>query len=126
MYLSKKFADDLKRLGFKRTYYVDEVAPFDYYFFEDEEWVLGGRILPKGEILVHSDVYEKGIWLPSINDLLFWLSDNNFSVLLEQKERTKGYKVVVTDINHNSFSGKGGTCVYALYDVIQKILKNNF
>jgi hypothetical protein len=122
MYLSKEFALKLKEMGFRRTYYEDEVAPFDYYQLDDEEWVLGGRILPEGNILANPDVYQKGTWLPSLNDLLYWLTDNDYAVMMETKERARGFKVVVTDRDGNNFVGKGGTAEYALFDVIVKIL----
>ncbi|MCC8435253.1 hypothetical protein HP567_011925 [Brevibacillus sp. M2.1A] len=122
MYLTKEQALELHKLGFLKTYYDGEIAPCDFYSFKDEEWILGGRILPQGDLLAPEEVISGGIWLPSIQDLLYWLSDHDFTFVIESKERGYGYKVDVCKEGKN-YMGKGGTVEFALYKVIVKILE---
>ncbi|GMX63974.1 hypothetical protein Elgi_04400 [Paenibacillus elgii] len=124
MYLSENSALRLKELGFKRTYYVDEIAPFDYYKVNGEEWVTGGRILPQGELLAPSHVYNEGTWLPSLKDLMIWLVDNGYTFTLECKELGYGYAVNALDNKGNTIKGKGGTAELAFCKVIEQILKS--
>ncbi|NOU91218.1 hypothetical protein GC102_36645 [Paenibacillus sp. LMG 31460] len=95
MYLSEISALKLKELGFKRTFYIGEKAPFDFYKYNNEEWIIGGRILPQGDLLAPSSVYNEGTWLPSLSDLMYWLSDNGFTFTLECKELGHGYVIHV-------------------------------
>ncbi|MFD7522639.1 hypothetical protein [Paenibacillus chitinolyticus] len=124
MYLSETSALRLKELGFKRTYYIDEIAPFDFYKVNEEDWVLGGRILPEGDLLAPSDITIKGTWLPSLTDLMTWLADNNYTYTLECKERGHGYVVQALDSEGNTTKGKGGTAELAFCKVIEHILKS--
>lgn len=126
MYLSKELAIQLIKSGFKRTYYVDEISPFDIFNSKDEEWVVGGRILPEGNLLVDQNVYNEGTWLPSIADLIYWLSDNSYPFTLECKGNGHGYKIIVTNNIGEELSAKGGTIEFVLFKAIMDILKNNF
>jgi hypothetical protein len=125
MYLSENSATRLKELGFKRTYYIDEIAPFDYYKINDEEWVMGGRILPQGNLLAHSTIYNEGTWLPSLSDLMIWLEDYGYTYTLECKELGHGYIVQVNDSPGSIIKGKGGTAELAFCKVIEQILKKD-
>ncbi|GKS09262.1 hypothetical protein YDYSY3_02620 [Paenibacillus chitinolyticus] len=124
MYLSETSALRLKELGFKRTYYIDELAPFDFYKLNEEEWVLGGKVLPKGDLLAPSDIITGGTWLPSLTDLMTWLVDNNYTYTLECKELGHGYVVHALDSQGNKIKGKGGTAELAFSKVIEHILKS--
>ncbi|USG64646.1 hypothetical protein NDK47_21260 [Brevibacillus ruminantium] len=123
MYLSKEQAMELHKLGFLKTYYEGEIAPFDFYSYNAEEWILGGRILPQGDLLAPEEVISGGIWLPSVQDMLYWLSDHNFTFTIECKEKGYGYKVNACKEGKN-FMEKGGTLEFALYKLIVKILEH--
>ncbi|MNV78730.1 hypothetical protein D3C71_1722380 [compost metagenome] len=113
----------LQELGFKRTYYVDEVAPFDFYALNNEEWVIGGRILPQGDLLAPLTIYNEGIWLPSLTDLMIWLSDNGYTFTLECKVSGHGYIVQASNSVGSIIKGKSGTAEDAFCKVIEKILQ---
>lgn len=122
MYLTKEFAQELLRLGFKRPYYdSDEVTPYDFYSYEGEEWVLGGRILPEGPVLSPEQVYKSGTLLPKVNDLMNWLEFNGYTYSLIYKNTS--YRVEATNGEGILRIGKGGTPEHALFVAIEKILK---
>lgn len=123
MYLSKKLSEELIKLGFKRSHYIDEVAPFDIYYYEDTEWAVGGKIFPNSNLTSPEEVYKQGTWLPTTYDLLTWLEENNcvFSIT----NNGQGYKIEVTDSEGNIYKAKAGTSEHVLYNVIIKILQKH-
>ena len=121
MYLSKLMAEQLINKGFKRTVYTDEVAPFDFYQYGEEEWVIGGRILPNSNLLADESVYQNGFWLPSIYDLLYWLEDHNYEFTISHLGSAKGFKIRVKDEQKELIS-KGGTLETTLFKLIINLL----
>ncbi|AYB38249.1 hypothetical protein [Brevibacillus laterosporus] len=122
MYLSKEQATILHNLGFQKSYYEGEVSPFDFYSYDEEEWILGGRILPQGELLAPEKIVSRGVWLPSTQDLIYWLSDHHYTFTIECKEKGFGYKIKASK-SEKEFSEKGGTLEFTLYKLIVKILE---
>ncbi|RED56529.1 hypothetical protein [Cohnella phaseoli] len=122
MYLANDAALKLEELGFSKTYYENEIAPFDFYEYDKQEWVIGGCVVPYGNLLAPNHIYEQGTWLPSLCDLMYWLADKGYTYTLECKERGHGFVVRVTDSSGKIIKGKGGTAEYALFKAIEQIL----
>lgn len=121
MSLSKKHALELMKLGFKRQDFEEKVYPTDIIDYNGETWVVGGRILPNGNLLCDKNIYTKGDWLPSQEDLISWLEDNDCTFVITYGGT--GYKTEITAINSKVYKGKGGTLEYSLYNAIVNILK---
>lgn len=121
MSISKTEALKLFELGFKRPSYADAVYPQDVFDYQNSTWVVGGRILPSGTFLCEEDIYRRGVWIPSILDLISWLEDNDCNFTLSNTGR--GYKLSVIDSHGVEYSTKGATSEFALYNAIIKILK---
>ncbi|WP_132310391.1 hypothetical protein [Paenibacillus sp. BK033] len=120
LYLDKNCAERLKRAGYKRLYRTDEPTPYDYYEFEGNEWSLGGQLTGEGTILAPSEVYERGLLLPTISDLMNWLVHHDYRFVINYNGN--GYRVIVTDENEEEIKGKGGTLPYALTSIVEKLL----
>lgn len=124
MYLGEEDAKKLISLGFKRTYYVDEIAPFDIYKLNDDDWCVGGRIIPDEILLSPEEVYKNGLWLPNIYDLMLWLERNEFKYILSHNYEGLVYRIEVFDEDKNSLvKAKGGTVENVLFKVISKLLE---
>ncbi|MCY9544909.1 hypothetical protein M5X00_25240 [Paenibacillus alvei] len=121
MSISKTEAIKLFELGFQRPLYADTVYPQDIFEYQDAVWVVGGRILPSGAFLCEEEVFKKGVWIPSILDLMSWLEDNDCKFNLSYTGI--GYKLKVSDSHEIEYSSKGATPEFAFYNVIIKILK---
>ncbi|MFC6332750.1 hypothetical protein ACFP56_08955 [Paenibacillus septentrionalis] len=123
MYVGENDARKLVELGFKRTFYVDEVAPFDIYKHNEEEWCVGGRIVPEGNLLSPNEVYLNGAWLPNIYDLMFWLESNDYMYVLSHNYEGLLYKLEVFDEDRKVLvKAKGGTPANVFCNAILKIL----
>lgn len=123
MYLSEFFANKLKKLGFQRTYYVNEIAPFDVFQYNEQEWVIGGRILPEENLLAKSVIYHEGTWLPNSYDLIKWITDHGYTFNLEFKGIGLGFVLRIKDENQNEFIVKGGTLEVTFFKAIERILE---
>lgn len=82
---------------------------------------MGGSILPSGKILAPEEEYKKGTWLPSGDDLLLWLEENDLTFNLSFNGES--YLILVIDSNGKEYKGKGARIEYALLHAILKILK---
>ncbi len=120
MYLTKQLAKELKELGFERPEYSDKYSQYDFYDYDGEEWVLGGRILPSSTLLAPQQIYSEGVWLPSLHDLVLWLEENNcnYNLCFDGKV----YKLSVSDESGNLYNGKGASLDIACFNAITKIL----
>ncbi|MED4732206.1 hypothetical protein P9597_29620 [Aneurinibacillus migulanus] len=121
MSLSRKEAEKLFQLGFKRAAYADEVYPQDTFEYEDATWIIGGKILPSGTLLCDEKIYKEGKWIPSLADLISWLEDNDCIYSLTYTGLT--YKTEASDNLGRNYKSKGATPEYALFNTIVKILK---
>jgi len=91
-----------------------------YLNIKIQHGLIGGRILLEGPPLCDEIIYTKGVWIPSINDLLSWLEENHCKFTISFTGT--GYKVNVTDSHGVAFTSKGTTPEFALFNVIKKIL----
>lgn len=122
MSLSKKNAELLFDLGFKRHSYADKVYPTDIFEYKGEIWCVGGRIVPNSNYSCEKDIYNRGTWIPSLEDLVLWLKDNECTFSLSYNGNS--FKVEIVDIQKRDYRAKGGTAEYAIFNGIVKILKN--
>ena len=127
MWLSDSFAEELKRLGFQRPYfYIPGPWPTHVYFYNEEAWCLGGRVQPvedKVDFLVKKDIYEKGVWCPTIDDLLDWLDYYRFYYRIDHFEPGLCKVKIYRDDRKYLFSVEAGTVEVTLYYAIKKILE---
>ncbi|CAM4490547.1 hypothetical protein [Paenibacillus tarimensis] len=121
MSLTRKEAEELFKLGFKRPSYADEVYPQDIYEYDDSIWVVGGRVIPKSTLLSDAVIYKEGTWIPALDDMLSWLEDNDY--LFELCYIGNGYKIKVVDTEGNEYKAKGSTPLFVCYKVILKLLE---
>lgn len=124
MYIGENDAKKLLELGFKRTFYVNEVAPFDIYKHNEEEWCVGGRIVPGGNLLSSKEVYVNGTWLPNIYDLMFWLETNDYKFILSHNYEGLLYRLEVFNEERMLLvKTKGGTPANVFYKAILNLLE---
>jgi hypothetical protein len=121
MTLSSRDAKILFQLGFKRVGHESDVYPQDVYEFNKATWVVGGRIFPSTHLLSNKEIYQDGIWIPSLTDLMEWLDYNDCEYTLNYYNST--FKINVSDVNGKQFKAKGGTAEFAFYKVITKLLE---
>ncbi|MCQ4087541.1 hypothetical protein [Saccharibacillus sp. JS10] len=124
MYVNEKEAKQLKNLEFKRSFYVDEVAPFDMYSYQGQEWCLGGRIVPEGNILAEGNIYTEGEWRPNIYDLMYWLENRNYQFSLSYNHKSLGYLIEIFDEKEGVVKAKGADPINALCKIVIKLLES--
>jgi hypothetical protein len=121
MSLSKTDAKELIELGFKRQDFEDKIYPSDIYEYDGAVWVVGGRLLPNGNLICDDVIYNEGTWIPTAEDLIAWLDNNDCKFILEYNGG--GYKIEANDSKGKVSKAKGGTIEYTLFKAIIKILK---
>ncbi|KGR88898.1 hypothetical protein [Lysinibacillus odysseyi] len=121
MSLSRTEAEKLFKLGFKRPEYADEVYPQDIYEYENATWIAGGRIVPSTTLLCEEEVYKRGIWIPSMTDLITWLEEMECKFTLFYDRSS--YKVEIFTNDEQMFKGKGITVEMSLFKAISQILQ---
>ncbi len=121
MSLSKTEAEKLFKLGFTRPDYADEVYSQDLYEYNNESWIVGGRILPSSTLFCEEEVYRQGIWIPAISDLITWLEEMNMKFDLHFDG--SNYKVEVST-NKKLYKGKGISVEISLFKAIIQILRD--
>jgi hypothetical protein len=113
--------DDAKRLfeaGFKLQHQLEGSV----FYFEDEEWIVGGRIDPDGPSSISPKIIKKGIWLPSLEDLLEWLRYRDFE--LEIKTSRYGTTAIARDEEGRRYEASSGSEDHALYKIILQVLQS--
>lgn len=123
MYVNEKEAKKLKDLGFERSFYVDEVAPFDMYSYQEQEWCVGGRIVPEGNILAEDNIYTEGEWRPNIYDLMYWLENRNYQFSLSYNCKGLGYLIEIVNEKEGVIKAKGAGAINALCKIVIKLLE---
>jgi|SRR5690625_613085 len=113
-------AKKLFESGFKRPGFDDDVYPRDMFEYKNETWIVGGRVLPRGEFSSPREVYTKGIWVPLEDDLISWMEENDCTFSCSFDGMT--YKIKAADINNKSYKAKGSSLGLCLYKVIIQIL----
>jgi len=83
----------------------------------DNRW----KNTPSSKLLCNKKIYEGGVWIPSLADLMAWLEYNDCAYNLNYSN--SGYNMNVVDVNGEQFKAKGATAEFALYNVIKKILE---
>lgn len=114
-------AETLFKLGFKRPDVEEKISQTDVYYYKDEYWCVGGRILPNSNIIADSEIYEKGLWIPDIRDYIYWLSYNDCTYSVSYSGTV--YKIEVQDPKGKSYKEKAGTLEYAFYKVVVRLLQ---
>ena len=114
-------------MGFKSPY-LEEYgpSPTDIYYYNGEAWCLGGRVEPveeKVDLLVSRDIYEKGVWWPTIDDLLDWLDHYRFYYRIDHFEPGLCKVKIYRDDRKYLFSIESGTVEGTLYYAVKKILE---
>lgn len=122
MYILPQDAQLLQKLGFKRTRFDKEIQPFDIYYFDKQIFVLGGQILPQESIFALDEIYKKGILLPSINDLEWWLKDHALNYEIESKGLN--YRITAYLPDQTCFKAKGGSLTQIFFNIIIVILES--
>lgn len=114
-------AEELYAMGFSFKHYSENVHRGMVYYYNDEEWIIGGRCdadFTDDDMKIISD----GIWLPSQEHLLEWLEDNDFVYSIVNTDGF--YDVDCKDSHTNTlYHSKTPTLEVALASIIKKILK---
>lgn len=87
---------------------------------------MGGRLLPvedKVDLLVKKEIYENGVWCPTIDDFLDWLDYHGFHYRIDRFERGKCKVKIYRDDRKYLFSVEAATVEVTLYYAIKKILE---
>ncbi len=121
MSLSKAEAVLLFNLGFRRQIFEEPIYPTDLYEFGGSIWCIGGRIVPNTTLSVEPQIYNEGIWLPSMEDLIYWLDNNECKFTLTYTGNK--YIVEIIDNQNDVHKATGGTMEFALYKAIVEVLK---
>ena len=122
MSLTKENAELLFGLGFKRQSYAEKTYPTDIFEHKGDTWCVGGRIVPNTNLCCDEEIYNNGTWIPSLEDLLLWLRDNECIFTLSYNGN--GFKIEIVDNEKRNYKAKGGTAEFAIFNGIVKILKN--
>jgi hypothetical protein len=119
LYLDKQKSDDLLKKGFKKVY--GKKFEYDNFFaYENEIWVLGGRMFPEGPLLAPKQIYEHGSWLIDLSTLIEWL-DKNYIFAIKYAEN--GYQIKVINEGQKEYLSKEGFCLTnVLYEFIARLL----
>ena len=121
MYLVKSEALELFAAGFKRPSYQDPYNQYDFYDYNNTDWILGGKIVSDSEVLAPEEVYKEGTWLPSLYNLQLWLVENDCVFELSYDGLVSRAKV--TDHTGKEYKSKGATPTNSLFHAILNILK---
>ncbi|MEW9677687.1 hypothetical protein ABRT01_16140 [Lentibacillus sp. L22] len=122
MSLTSTDIEKLFKLGFKRPEYADDVYPQDVYEYQNATWTVGGRIAPSSYLLCDEEIYKQGTWIPSLEDYIIWLEENNCTFNLSFDGFS--YKVLVTCVNEQNYKGKGVSLEVGLFNVTIQILRD--
>lgn len=122
MNVTNLVAEELYALGFTFKHYQENFYKGEVYYYNDAEWVIGGRT--DEDIFSDFDltIMKNGLWLPSESHLIEWLQDNDFVFAIINND---GFfeiqcKDIVTLTEYNT---KTPTLEYSLAALIKKILK---
>lgn len=121
MSISKSDAELMFNLGFKRQIFEEKVRQTDIYKYRGETWCIGGRILPNPTITVNSDIYREGIWLPCIEDFIYWLDYNDCTYFISFTGTV--YKIEIQDMKGDTYKARAATMEYVFCKGIIKILE---
>ncbi len=122
MALQPDNAEKLLEAGFTLDYTLEGST----FYFEGEEWVIGGRLYPDGPSSTSPKIVKKGLWLPSVNDLSRWLFFRDFEVEMNIYRYYDDFCVKATarDQEGREYKAEGGSEDHALFKIIMQVLKS--
>ena len=113
----------LKSVGFSYPEYEHALNNGMLYYYNGDEYFIGGFTMNSFSSLDH-EVAKHGQWLPYASQLLKWLQNTDFSVIISTDADTY-FSVQAKDlINGEIYSCGGATCANALAKLIFKICKS--
>lgn len=114
-------ASELFSLGFTYNFYQNNPQKGMIYHYNNAEWIIGGSC---DSDFTQEDlkIIKEGVWLPSVNYLLEWLTDNDFVFAIVN---TNGFYEIdcVDAITKTKYHTSTPTLDYSLSVIIKKILK---
>lgn len=123
MNLTYDMITKLKSVGFTFEQFEHLCSPGMTYYYEDNEYTIGGAwdSTPCSEN--DQKVAREGTWLPGEGDLARWLELTNHNI--EIKYEDTYYHGKATDKMGNVFEGGGADLLCCLYKMIYKICKQS-
>lgn len=119
--LEEYIYQELKKSGFTYKFYED-TSHYEKgmtFLYEGREWVYGGSVLEKNELLPVE--IRNGTWLPDESYLLQWLVENDFTFQIRYDSL---YRVNATDeITQAQYRANGANLSQALAYLITEIYK---
>lgn len=113
--------EKLRKAGFSFKRWDNYFEPGMVFWYDQHEWVVGGRVFGK-KIDLPDKVKQEGIWLPDAWHLELWLTENDFDFTIRYTEEYY-YVEAVDSVLLSNFSAQSGTLEYALTKLICKICK---
>ena len=114
-------ASELFSLGFTYNFYQNNPQKGMIYHYNNAEWIIGGSC---DSDFTQEDlkIIKEGVWLPSVDYLLEWLTDNDFVFAIVN---TNGFYEIdcVDAITKTKYHTSTPTLDYSLSVIIKKILK---
>ncbi|MGG4444101.1 hypothetical protein [Brevibacillus fortis] len=123
-YLEKEQCLRLNQLGFKPPYDEGEVFAYQFYYYNDEEWSVGGQITGADSILATEEIYKNGVRLYTIDEIFDWIHHEGLGMRLV-KNINSGYKLIIFDEHGAEYKGSGGTLTNAVFKTTEKYLLSN-
>jgi hypothetical protein len=118
--------DNLRKYGFSFPEIERELCnPGNVFFFEGEEYIIGGKCDGTPSSEQDERVAGEGKWLPTTDQLLLWLQwkvDNDITIKYDSAEMY--FYSEIQDPDGNTYTGSGPDLLCSLYKLILKILKN--
>ena len=113
----------LQSVGFSYPEYEHALNNGMLFYYNGDEYFVGGYTMDSFS-LIDREVAEKGQWLPDASQLLDWLQNTDFSVIIST-DADSYFSIQATDlINGQIYSCGGATCANALAKLIFKICKS--
>jgi len=121
MTLSVNDATKLMNACFSKVQYTnDEINPCDMFYYNKSTWIVGGKLGPREALLCPKDIYEKGTWIPNLDDLIIWLEEREVNFNLSFDGMTYNLELYLEE---KKFKSKGVVKEKCFYNGIMKILK---
>lgn len=115
----------LLSVGFSYPDYEHHLNSNMLFSYQGRIYCIGGWW---GEEYTETDkkMVQEGQWLPSGNQLLEWLTQNDFNVKIDFELQEQYFHILAIDsVNGQQYTGGGLLLSYALHKVIYKICKSN-
>ena len=114
----------LKSVGFAYPDYEHYLNKGMLYFYRDDEYLIGGNSLA-GFSENDQLASQQGCWLPDDSQLLKWLQETEFDVLIQWNSAERYFHIWATDCQNSvKYTAGGIILVDALAKLIYKICKS--